>query len=619
MRFAILNFETGTGVDVSRQADSYKYKPTASANDDNTPYTFGVKNMYTLAPTRNGAHNWEYTGFLSALKALEVLKNNNVIPFAIQQFLPSVNNGFGDVIWAGHSMGGHGAWHIATHVPDRALGVVSAAGWIRKEYYGDSNRFFVHDIGHSHIDASLKDILESCVIEHNSDLHVDNLKGMVVHARIGQNDRAVPPYQVKRMVRLLLEKGIETTYEELVGLEHWWWDTLVSNDGGVLNDVQMRKLFHKMEKKRNSLKSCRLNAFTLVSMRAGSVESKCGVKILQSLVPGRAIKIHAKLIEANEMEEQVWQLNLHNVRRVTIYRERLCGKSINCWVALDQDQEIQLSSTTETKIDEYCLKRTVHSAESSDSITSEILSNGKNAAMAKANEQQWLKCGNHTRSLSLVTTESYPFEKYERGPTNSGPTRQVFASPFAIVTTAASSDSDLASYTALYMANIHMVAASTSVEIVMDTDSYNNRNLIVVGRHNKLVKEYKDHYGKKDATNGVVRSPVEILNNGFKIGPCVFNESGTGILFLAPYWDDAMKVSRLRLYVMGNDDDGLKHISLLMEPTIPPMLRASFSNQVPDFVVVNGDVMKYGAGGILAAGYWNYDWSFSKEGSYWQC
>ena len=62
------------------------------------------------------------------LKALEVLKNNNVIPFAIQQFLPSVNNGFGDVIWAGHSMGGHGAWRIATHVPDRALGVVSAAG-----------------------------------------------------------------------------------------------------------------------------------------------------------------------------------------------------------------------------------------------------------------------------------------------------------------------------------------------------------------------------------------------------------------------------------------------------------------------------------------------------------
>jgi len=43
---------------------------------------------------------------------------------------------------AGHSMGGHGAWHLATHYPDMALAVVSLAGWIRKEDYGDSNLFF---------------------------------------------------------------------------------------------------------------------------------------------------------------------------------------------------------------------------------------------------------------------------------------------------------------------------------------------------------------------------------------------------------------------------------------------------------------------------------------------
>eukprot|EP00058_Branchiostoma_floridae_P028050 XP_002613541.1 hypothetical protein BRAFLDRAFT_119810 [Branchiostoma floridae] len=46
------------------------------------------------------------------------------------------------VIFAGHSMGGHGAWHLATHHPDRALAVVSLAGWIKKEEYGDSNVFF---------------------------------------------------------------------------------------------------------------------------------------------------------------------------------------------------------------------------------------------------------------------------------------------------------------------------------------------------------------------------------------------------------------------------------------------------------------------------------------------
>jgi hypothetical protein len=29
------------------------------------------------------------------------------------------------VLFSGHSMGGHGAWHLATHSPDRALGVMS--------------------------------------------------------------------------------------------------------------------------------------------------------------------------------------------------------------------------------------------------------------------------------------------------------------------------------------------------------------------------------------------------------------------------------------------------------------------------------------------------------------
>jgi len=39
-------------------------------------------------------------------------------------------------------MGGHGALHVTTHYPDRALALVSLAGWIKKEEYGDSNLFF---------------------------------------------------------------------------------------------------------------------------------------------------------------------------------------------------------------------------------------------------------------------------------------------------------------------------------------------------------------------------------------------------------------------------------------------------------------------------------------------
>ena len=39
-------------------------------------------------------------------------------------------------------MGGHGAWHIASHYPDRCIALMSLASWIKKEEYGDSNLFF---------------------------------------------------------------------------------------------------------------------------------------------------------------------------------------------------------------------------------------------------------------------------------------------------------------------------------------------------------------------------------------------------------------------------------------------------------------------------------------------
>ncbi|CAH1263725.1 Hypp2754 [Branchiostoma lanceolatum] len=129
------------------------------------------------------------------------------------------------VIFAGHSMGGHGAWHLATRHPDRALAVVSLAGWIKKEEYGDSNVFFRHDISTSTADPSVKAIMEACIAENDADRHVSNLQGIPVLTRIGADDRTVHPFFVRRMYRLLQETGLNVTYSELPKKEHWWWDT----------------------------------------------------------------------------------------------------------------------------------------------------------------------------------------------------------------------------------------------------------------------------------------------------------------------------------------------------------------------------------------------------------
>ena len=52
----------------------------------------------------------------------------------------------------------HGAWVLATMAPERAIGVVSSAGWIKKEQYGDSNNFFLHDVAGATTEPALRQV-----------------------------------------------------------------------------------------------------------------------------------------------------------------------------------------------------------------------------------------------------------------------------------------------------------------------------------------------------------------------------------------------------------------------------------------------------------------------------
>eukprot|EP01041_Mallomonas_annulata_P000874 gene874-1699_t len=237
----------GTGVPARNQADAYKMIPSkvnknnvknsktntkgstgtgAGTTTDNN-YIFGVEGFWIVAPTRHGAHNWESIGYRSAIHSKRAIMR--------------LQHG----IFAGHSMGGHGALIASSFRPGDAVCMVAVASWIRKEEYGDANSFFVLDAGGSFVDDELKSILAKAMSDGHLDSLVSNLKRIESLIRVGAADKTTHPWYSRRIHRLLQHAGATSTYEEITGQGHWWWDTLVDNDGGVLNDANMRKFYSK--------------------------------------------------------------------------------------------------------------------------------------------------------------------------------------------------------------------------------------------------------------------------------------------------------------------------------------------------------------------------------------
>lgn len=241
----------GSGISPLQHADAYKMKPPSFKEKDD--YLFGVDGFYIVAPSRFGAHNWEGVGDLTARSSLTALQA--AISRIAERLLPSLSLEKNQGIVMGHSMGGHGAWVLATNSPDRFLCALPTAGWIRKEEYGNSNLFFSLDSSSSFTDPALKVILEIAMGEYHVDRVVSNLRTMSnVHVRVGSDDQTTHSWFSRRMVRLLQQQLAENgqgdhsnqqlvVLEEVAAKQHWWWDSIAANDGGVLNDQKLRKVY----------------------------------------------------------------------------------------------------------------------------------------------------------------------------------------------------------------------------------------------------------------------------------------------------------------------------------------------------------------------------------------
>ncbi|KAJ8309431.1 hypothetical protein KUTeg_014305 [Tegillarca granosa] len=247
----------GTTVPPQNQADSYKQMI-------GNKFVFGVEGTWVLAPTRHGAHNWEGPGALTAMTAVDHLVTlSDSCTWISNKADPQ------SLIYAGHSMGGHGSWHLATHYPDRGLALLSLAGWIKKEEYGDSNLFFKHDLSTSYTDPAVKYVMEACIAENDADRHVSNIQNYL-ERNTGGGTQKIP-----MMVVLLMINSFEILPPYTPLPPHQPVPRKIGECTGIKNNIYVNQKKH----------------FTLTTYNPALGDGYNGIKILQQITPFRPSKV----------------------------------------------------------------------------------------------------------------------------------------------------------------------------------------------------------------------------------------------------------------------------------------------------------------------------------------
>eukprot|EP01124_Arcella_intermedia_P011996 TRINITY_DN18322_c0_g1_i1.p1 TRINITY_DN18322_c0_g1~~TRINITY_DN18322_c0_g1_i1.p1 ORF type:complete len:882 (+),score=166.68 TRINITY_DN18322_c0_g1_i1:32-2677(+) len=253
---------------------------------------------WVLLPTNRRFYgfDWQGPGLKNALGSLRYLVGN----------LPGIPVGLkGEygadefrLIYAGHSMGGHGCWLMSSHFPDRALGVAPASGWVNFPLYVP---YFTRN-GISLTDPYLLQILDFSIAHDSPDYYLPHLVGIPTITRFGSLDDNVPPYHMRRMGRLIDQLSRNATWtevSEVPGAGHWWNDVV---DGPPMQDFFNR---NAIQPNLPPLPT----QFTVVTMNPSSSESKGGIKILQLEVLNRGGYIRVV------RNKDRWNLYPQNVRR----------------------------------------------------------------------------------------------------------------------------------------------------------------------------------------------------------------------------------------------------------------------------------------------------------------
>jgi poly(3-hydroxybutyrate) depolymerase len=173
----------GASVEATGQAAAYSPKDWAYlvAATNRRPYGF----------------DWEEWGRLDALEALD----DALAAFPIDPLR---------VHLTGHSMGGHGSWHVGVHFTERFGVVAPSAGWISFDLYvGAQNPPPPVPVQRARAASQTLD-------------YVENFAQSSVYIIHGSADDNVPVSHARQMSQVLQPIAPQLSYHEEPGAGHWW-------------------------------------------------------------------------------------------------------------------------------------------------------------------------------------------------------------------------------------------------------------------------------------------------------------------------------------------------------------------------------------------------------------
>jgi pimeloyl-ACP methyl ester carboxylesterase len=186
----------GASVEATGQADSYYAK------------TWG----HVVAPTNRRPYgfDWEDWGRLDALEVLDHAQK-------------ALRTDPQRTYLTGHSMGGHGVWHVGLTYPDRFAALGPSAGWPTFWTYLGGKR--------AEPGTAVGKLLQRANNPSDTLTLAPNCAGLGVYILHGDADDNVPVGQARLMRRRLAEFHHDFVYHERPKAGHWWDDD--PNEPGV--------------------------------------------------------------------------------------------------------------------------------------------------------------------------------------------------------------------------------------------------------------------------------------------------------------------------------------------------------------------------------------------------